>query len=291
MKPGFVQFIYMPGPEVKGPYDVVKWQINELAAMGGKVLNGGFPPGTEAQEEEIRQLLIEKGIEFEMGIFGWQDLIGPKAKESREMVLASVARSKKFNNKILRTAYNGRLQHEFSRFNKLRPVKEQMKLVIDNLKELAKIFEDEDVYLAIENHCDFNAREFVEIFTAVNSKHIGAGWDTANGYTVFQDPNDEAELMAPFTFSTHIKDMAVMPYKLEGVDLIPYIARGTAVGDGNVDIPHIIDVLDKKSPFANGLRLIIEQGWMYIPEGEDPRLYNQKCLKKGMTYLKSLLKD
>lgn len=289
MKPGFVQFVYMPPPDIKAPLEILKWQLNELAAMGGKVLNGGFGfPEAPAEREEIKNILTGKNLEFEFYAMGWMDLTGPNAKQAREALLKSIQLSKDFNSKILRSAYNGRLEYEHSRFNKAIPIKEHMKRVADNLKEAAKIFEDEGVYLAVENHCDFSGKEYAEIFSSVNSKHIGCGLDTGNSYTVYCEPNDDVDYLAEFTFSCHIKDMAMMHFKNDA-DLIPYQARGVALGDGNVDIPRTIDVLDKKSPFAEGLRLIIEQGWMHIPEGENPREYNAKCLKKGMKYLKSLL--
>jgi sugar phosphate isomerase/epimerase len=311
MKPGFVQFIYMPPQDIKDPFEGLKWQLNELAAMGGKVLNGMFGfPEEPAKKEELKALLASKGLEVEPYAMGWQGLTGNDKAKAREDLEKSIANAKYYGATVLRSAYNGRLIHELSRFNKKIAIKDHMKTVIDGLKEAAKIFEANGVYLAIENHCDFTGKEFAEIFSAVGNKHVGSGFDTANGYTVYQDPNDEIEYVAEFTISAHIKDMSVDQFSKKEtlrtvlnkdfidataanipMDHIPYLAQGCAVGDGNVDIPKMIDWLDKKSPYAEGMHLIIEQGWMYVPEGETGASWNAKCLKKGMPYLKSLLKD
>jgi sugar phosphate isomerase/epimerase len=287
MKTGFMQFAYMP-PKQMPPLEYIKWQAAELMSMGGTVLCGGFSlPEDEAGREEIKDLFVKNKLEFELYASGWLDFKTDKAK-AKEAVLASIKRSKYFNNAILRSAYNGGLQYELSRFNKARPVKEQIKFVTSCLKEAAKIFEAEGVYLAIENHCDFTGRELAEILSTVNSEHVGCALDTGNSYTVYADPNDDLDALAEFTFTTHIKDMAVVRYE-SPLDLIPFQARGCAVGDGNVDVKRVVDVLSKKSPFARGLRLIIEHGWMEIPKDEDGREYSRKCVRKGMAYLNGLI--
>jgi sugar phosphate isomerase/epimerase len=287
MKTGFMQFAYMP-PEKMEPLELIKWQVKALQSMGGSVLCGGFSlPEDEAGREELRDLFAKNKLEFELYTFGWQDFKTDK-KKAREAVLASIKRSLYFDNRILRTAYNGSLKYELSRFNKDNPVKDQMKFVAACLKEAGKVFEGEGAYLAIENHCDFTGKELAEILGAVNSPHVGCALDTGNSYTVYADPNDDMDALAEFTFTTHIKDMAVKPHNIPA-DLIPFQARGVAVGDGNVDVKRAIDILDKKSPFSKGLRLIIEHGWMDVPEGEDKGEYNRKCLKKGMKYLNGLI--
>jgi sugar phosphate isomerase/epimerase len=290
MKTGFMQFSYMPPKQTKemDPLALILWQAKELMVMGGSVLCGGFAlPGDEAGKERIRDFFTKNKLEFELYASGWRDFKTDK-KQAKETILADIARSKYFGNRILRSAYNGGLEYEFSRFNKARPVKEQMKFVISCLKEAAKIFEAEGVYLAVENHCDFTGKELAEILSAVNSAHVGCALDTGNSYTVYTDPNDDVDALAEFTFTTHIKDMAVVRYESD-LDLIPFQARGCAVGDGNVDVKRTVDLLAKKSPFAKGLRLIIEHGWMEIPKGEDGRAYGRKCVKKGLKYLNNLI--
>jgi len=290
MKTGFCQSA-LPPPSFPpmSPVDAVKWQIDRCVEMGGAVLCGGFGfPEGERERAAIRDHLQAAGVEFEFYAMGWQSLNGPGREQGMEQLRKSFEQSAYFGNKILRSAYNFGLRYEFSRFNKAKPLAAHMREVIALLKETAAIFEDNGLYLAIENHCDFTAREWAEIFDAVGSKHVGCGYDTANDYTVYADPNEQAEYIAPWVISTHMKDMACVQYWTADRDLIPYQARGTALGDGNVDIPRMLALFDQKSPWADGLRLIIEQGWMDIPPGVNPADLHARYLRKGMAYLNAL---
>ena len=141
---------------------------------------------------------------------------------------------------------------------------------------------------AIENHCDFTGRQIAEVVAAVDSPAIGVALDTGNGFVVCSDPDEDVEILAPYTFTTHIKDMKVVDFPSE-LGLVPFQARGCAVGDGNVDIPQAIESLDRKCPRANGLHLVIEQGWLDYETGIDKRIQSIQALEKGMKYLKSLL--
>jgi 3-oxoisoapionate decarboxylase len=97
------------------------------------------------------------------------------------------------------------------------------------------------------------------------------------------------EYLAPYAVSTHIKDMLVQDFQSE-FGLIPFQARGCAVGDGNVDIPKALKLLDEKSPFTKGLHIVIEQGWMNYDNITDKPAYDKECVHKGLKYLKSLIK-
>jgi len=142
--------------------------------------------------------------------------------------------------------------------------------------------------LAIENHCDFTGKEWAEVFSAVGSPYVGCALDTGNGYTVYCDPNEDIEVLAEFTITTHIKDMQVIEFN-SGGNLIPFQARGCALGEGNVDIPRAIDLLDQKSPHANGLHLILELGWANYKEGIDRDVQNKILIEQSLKYLKELL--
>jgi sugar phosphate isomerase/epimerase len=243
--------------------------------------------------EDIKEHMAKTDNELELGapIFGTPTLPGSLISENkaeiRKIVEGQIKAVKFLDQKILRAAY-GKLKAKYTRFNKDYPLKEHIKFVTDNLKEAKKIFEDNGVYLALENHCDFHGKEFAGIFSDVNSKHIGCTLDTANGFTVYCDPNEDMEYLAPFAVSTHIKDMLVQDFTSD-YGLIPFQARGSAVGDGSVNIPHILDLLDQKSPFSKGLHIVIEQGWMNYDNVTDKEAYDKECVHKGLKYLKGLL--
>jgi sugar phosphate isomerase/epimerase len=293
---GFVGFIYTPPKTITDPIEVIKWHMSKTQELGGGATQFGMPyKWNDKVLNELKEHMAKTDNELELGgpIFGGFNLPGSLISENKEEIRKlldeQIAAAKFLGVKILRGAY-GKLKAKWTRFNKDIPLKEHIKFITDNLKEAKKIFEDNDLYLAIENHCDFTGKEWAEIYADVNSKHIGCTLDTANGYTVYCDPNEEMEYLAPYTVTTHIKDMWVQDFSSD-FGLIPFQARGCAVGDGNVDVPKALDLLEKHAPNPNGLHIVIEQGWMNydnIPAA-DREAYGKECVHKGLKYLKGLL--
>jgi sugar phosphate isomerase/epimerase len=289
---GFVGFIYTPPKEITDRLESMKWHMTKTRELGGGAAQFGMPMDWDQKTiDAIKEHMAKTDVELELGAplftMSGGSLLNEGKREVRAVIDAQIKAAHALGVKILRGAY-GRLVAEYSRFNKAVPVKDHMKKVIDMLKEVAKIFEGEGVYFAIENHCDFTGKEFAEIFSTVNSKHIGCTLDTANGYTVYCDPNEDVEYLAEYAFTTHIKDMLVQDFKSD-YGLIPFQARGCAVGEGNVDIPRALELLDKKSPFAKGLHVVIEQGWMNYDAVTDREAYDKACVHKGLDYLKKML--
>jgi sugar phosphate isomerase/epimerase len=188
----------------------------------------------------------------------------------------------------MRAGY-GKMNVATSRYNKNYPLKEHIDFVVKNLIEAGKIFKDAGIHFALENHCDFLGSELADIFIRVNSDFVGCALDTANGFTIFNDANKEVEELAPFAFTTHIKDMVILDND-SASGLVPLQAWGCPLGEGNVDIPRAIKLLDSKSPMASGLHLIIEQSWMKFDNTiTDRDAYAKESVHKSMLYLKKLL--
>ncbi|MCL2477962.1 MAG: sugar phosphate isomerase/epimerase [Treponema sp.] len=293
---GFVGFIYTPPADVTDPVEKLKWHMSktqELVGGPGAVQYSAPMEWTDKSLKEIKEHMAKTDCDLELGapVFGFPNIKGSVAGENkaeiRKVVESQIKAAQFLGVKILRGAY-GKLRVETSRFNKNFPLAEHKKFMIDNLREAAKIFEDNGVYLAIENHCDFTGKEFAEIYHAVGSKHVGCTLDTANGYTVYCDPDEDVEYLAPYAVTSHIKDMLVQDFHSD-YGLIPYQARGCAVGDGNVNIPKALDLLDKKSPHSKGLHIVIEQGWMNYDNITDKPAYDKECVHKGLAYLKKLI--
>jgi sugar phosphate isomerase/epimerase len=288
-----------PCPEITDPVEHLKWHMAKTKELGGGVTQFWMPGNTfkwtQKILEEVKEQMVLTDNELELGgqiygiSLGFPDgsLIDSRRKEILEMLEPQMKAAKYLGVKIIRGSY-GRLKIAYSRFNKSYPLKEHLKFIRDNLREAAKIFEDNDLYFAQENHCDFFGKEFAEIFAEVGSKHIGCTLDTANAYTVFTDTDEENEILAPYTLTVHVKDMLMEDFT-SPYGLIPFQARGCAVGDGSVDIPRALDQLEKKSPFADNLHLVIEQSWMNCDKVDDKDEWDRICVRKGMKYLQKLL--
>jgi sugar phosphate isomerase/epimerase len=109
-------------------------------------------------------------------------------------------------------------------------------------KEAVKIAEDHGVRLAAENHIDYTADEMLEMIEAVDSPNFGINFDTGNFLRLLDDPIAGMEKLAPYVFSTHIKDLVMHPTARPN-DW--YFFCGVPVGFGLIDNFKLAELLHK----------------------------------------------
>ncbi len=189
---------------------------------------------------------------------------------------------------VVRAGY-GRLDLETSRYARgTDAVKIQLEHIGACLGEAAKVAAEVGIYVAVENHCDFTGRELAGVLAETCTEWIGAALDTANGFTVYCDPNEDVEALAPFAFTTHMKDMRMEMSPLRG--LIPLVPRGCPLGEGHVDLPRAVRLLAQHSPHARGLHLIVEAGWeTFDPGAPGAADLKRSLLEHGVRYLDTLI--
>ena len=98
------------------------------------------------------------------------------------------------------------------------------------------------VKLAIENHKGWRAAEHAAWIKRVGSEWVGACYDFGNNMALCEDPAETLRLLAPVTIYVSFKDMAVAPYD-EG-----FLLSEMALGEGMLDIPGMVKVLQQKDP-------------------------------------------
>lgn len=109
--------------------------------------------------------------------------------------------------------------------------------------ELAEpVLRKHKVKLAIENHKGWRAAEHVAWIKRLGSEWVGACYDFGNNIALCEDPAETLRLLAPVTIYVSFKDMAVAPYE-EG-----FLLSEMALGDGMLDIPGMVKVLQQKDP-------------------------------------------
>jgi len=120
------------------------------------------------------------------------------------------------------------------------PHEPQLRNLASMLHEATKVAADQGVVLAIENHIDFTAREILQLIEDVGSANFGVNFDTGNALRLFEDPVEEAKLLAPYIHATHIKDLSPRrggsPREWNFWESVP-------AGQGVVDIQGILRVL------------------------------------------------
>jgi len=120
------------------------------------------------------------------------------------------------------------------------PHEPQIEKLTRMLKEATKIAEDKGVTIAIENHIDYTASEILDLINRVGSRHLRVNFDTGNALRLFEDPVEEAKMLAPYICATHIKDVSP---KRGGSPKDWNFWESVPAGKGIVDIPGVMKVL------------------------------------------------
>ncbi len=138
--------------------------------------------------------------------------------------------------------------------------------IAECLKGCLDFVEKDGIYLAVDNHgyVTNNYEIQLEVFDIVGSKHVGANLDTMN-YRWFGHDLDTIgriyEMIAPYTFHTHMKDGTGSRKN--------YV--GAALGEGEIDLGKAIKCL--KDAGYDGV-------WCSEYEGrEDPVIGYRKCFE------------
>jgi len=103
--------------------------------------------------------------------------------------------------------------------------------------------------LAVENHKDWRIDEMLGWLKRLDSEHVGVCLDTGNSIALLEDPYQVVEAFAPWTITTHFKDMGVAECD-DG-----FLLAEVPLGDGFLDLRRIIRLLRKTRP---GVRFNLE---------------------------------
>jgi sugar phosphate isomerase/epimerase len=113
---------------------------------------------------------------------------------------------------------------------------------------LAKpVVEQHGIKLAVENHKDLEAKALVELIKAIDSPNVGVCIDTGNNLALLEPPLETVETLAPYAFTSHVKDLGVEEYA-DG-----FLMAEVPLGAGFVDLGRIVAVLReaKSAPRLN----------------------------------------
>jgi 3-oxoisoapionate decarboxylase len=140
--------------------------------------------------------------------------------------------------------------------------------VIPMLREAARAAAEHGVTLALENHIDFTSADMLHILETVDSEHLRVNFDTGNTIRLFEDPAVAAARLAPYTVSTHTKDIAT---RVRGGSPAENFAwwPSCPIGEGVIDMPAVIAALHDGG-FDGCLAVEIDLvGEQWLDQGEE----------------------
>ncbi len=115
---------------------------------------------------------------------------------------------------------------------------------IRTLKAIVPKAEAAGITIAVENHGmgDLLAPELRDIIEAVGSARVGVCFDSGNPVYAAEDPIFAAEILAPYTVSTHLRDTKVWSVP-EGA-----MVQWAPAGRGSVDLRRVVEIILAASP-------------------------------------------
>ena len=166
---------------------------------GAAGVQHGIP--ANADTAAIKRYLGESGMWLEGSVRVPLDA-GDVERFEREVVIA-----KQCGAEVVRSVLTGARRYET--FTTAGEVVEFRKKGLASLQLAAPVMARHKLRLAMENHKDLRAEEQVELLKAVSSEYVGATLDTGNSLALLEDPLETLAALGPWTFSVHLKDMAV----------------------------------------------------------------------------------
>lgn len=113
--------------------------------------------------------------------------------------------------------------------------------------------------LALENHKDWTADEMVALLKAHSSEYLGVCLDFGNNIALLDDPMNVAEMLAPFTLATHVKDMGVEWYN-DG-----FLLSEMVLGQGFLDLPRMLALVRRARPATRFSLEMITRDPLQVP--------------------------
>ena len=164
----------------------------------------------------------------------------PKSEEDLNRFESEVKAAKEAGASIIRTVCLGGRRYET--FQSLESFQEFQLFSYQSLEWAEPIMRKHKVKLAVENHKDWRVPELLAIMKHLESEWVGITLDMGNSISLLEDPMYVVESLAPYTLTTHFKDMAFEEYE-DG-----FLLSEVPLGQGTLDLERMVQVCRKHNP-------------------------------------------
>ncbi|WP_338221598.1 sugar phosphate isomerase/epimerase family protein [Algoriphagus sp. oki45] len=211
-------------PGFKDALDLMR-HCHSLGAAGIQTTVGGWAEDFAKKVREEREKL---GMYLEGSISLPKDE-ADLVRFEKEIVLAKEAGAQ-----VLRTVcLSGRRYENFKSEEEWEAFKERS---VQSIQRAEPMVKKHQVKLAIENHKDWQAAELAQLIQQTGSEWVGVTLDFGNNISLVEDPMEVIRTLAPFAFSTHVKDMGVKSYE-KG-----FLLSEVELGKGIIDLKEGVDL-------------------------------------------------
>ncbi|MBO0940068.1 TIM barrel protein [Fibrella sp. HMF5335] len=181
----------------------------------------------------------------------------PKKADDVPTFEQDVIRAKEAGAQILRTVCSPGRRYEV--LHSPQAFVDMKKNALTSLQLAEPVLRKHKVRLAVENHKDWRAPELVAMLKQLNSEWIGVTLDFGNSMALLEDPMTVVQTLAPYVFSTHVKDMAVEEYA-DG-----FLLSEVPLGEGLLNLPAMIALCRQHNPSVTFSLEMITRDPLEIP--------------------------
>jgi sugar phosphate isomerase/epimerase len=215
--------------------------LDYCRALGAGGVQTSLGVRDDAYADKVRERLAAHKLYLEGSI------ALPRDREDVGRFTAEVRTAKRCGASLFRTVLPGGRRYEvFDSAEGFRKAVQQGK---QSLALARPVVEKHEVRMAIENHKDLQAPELLDLIKQFDTPLAGVCLDTGNNIALLENPQETAELLAPVTLATHIKDIGVEEYP-EG-----FLLAEVPLGTGFLDLAKVVATVRKAQP---GVRLNLE---------------------------------
>lgn len=226
-KMGIVTTSYMTVRRFRDTYEFLE-HCNSLGAAGIQAGINGDLPKIRARAEELHMFI---------------EAIAPIPRNGNASAFEQAVKNAKAVGALcMRVNAGGRRYEDFSTLADYQAFVARSHAA---LQSAVSICERYKIPFALENHKDWTLDQMVPILKSYSSEYLGACLDFGNNVALLDDPMDVAEQLAPYTITTHVKDMGVEPYE-DG-----FLLSELPLGEGFLDLPRMFSLVRQARPKAN----------------------------------------
>ncbi|CAN5219435.1 sugar phosphate isomerase/epimerase [soil metagenome] len=154
---------------------------------------------------------------------------------------------------------------------------------VARLATILPAFADAGVRVAIENHDRFPALTLAALVESLGTDRAAITLDTVNSFGAAEGPRVVVPQLAPYTACLHVKDFPIRrPHHQLG-----FLVEGCAAGDGQLDIPWLLESVAALSPHP--CNAILET-WVTPSDSLDETIARERAwADRGTAFLRDLI--
>ncbi len=127
------------------------------------------------------------------------------------------------------------------------------------VKRAVAVAEKQKIPVALENHKDWTVDEMLALLKTHPSEYLGVCLDFGNNISLLDDPLSVVQALAPYTLSTHVKDMGVEEYP-DG-----FLLSEVPLGEGVLDLKKMLAAVRSARPNTRFTLEMITRDPLQVP--------------------------